>query len=220
MAVIVAIGAAWRAVMLMSNWNRQIPLTDSLYYSTQARDLAHGHWFRQPFRGGPAAEHGPLTTIVLAVVSWIPDPAPWQRLMTTLFGIATIVVIGLLGRLVGGERVGLVAAGLAAVYPNLWLSDSLVMSESISVCVLTVALFLLLRQLDRPLTDTAGARWSHGWWIVGAAFGVTALARSETVVLLPMAAVLAWWLPAEPDGRRRGVVPGRRARRLRLASAA
>ncbi len=206
-AIVVAVGAAWRAVMLATNWNRRVGLSDAFYYSLQAADIAHGRWFQEPYRGGPSAEHGPLTSLVLATVSWGSDPVPWQRLMTTLFGVATIVVIALLGRLVGGDRVGVVAAALAAVYPNLWLSDGLVMSESISVFLVTLTLLLLLRELERPTGESTVA-WGGRWWIVGAAFGVTALARSETVMMIPLAAALVWWLPAPGGDRRRGIVPG------------
>ena len=207
LAVIVVVGAAWRGVMLARNWNRQVGLNDALYYTLQASDIAHGRWFWEPFRGGPSAEHGPLTSLVLATVSFGNDPVPWQRLVTTLFGVATIIVIGLLGRLAGGERVGLVAAGLAAVYPNLWLSDGLVMSESISVCLVSLASLLLLKELERPITRST-QRWGGRWWLVGAVFGLSALARSETVVMIPMAAVVASWLPDAPDGRGRRLVPG------------
>jgi hypothetical protein len=43
---------------------------------------------------------------------------------------------------VGGRRVSLVAAGLAAVYPNLWVNDGLLMSETLAA--LTTALVVWL----------------------------------------------------------------------------
>jgi 4-amino-4-deoxy-L-arabinose transferase-like glycosyltransferase len=83
------------------------------------------------------------------------------------------------------------------------------MSESISVCLVSLTLLLLLRELERPVDGSPSLRWGGRWWIVGAAFGLTALARSETVLMIPLAAALVWWLPAGGDDeRRRGVVPG------------
>ncbi len=44
--------------------------------------------------------------------------------VVVLFGTATIVLVGLLGRAVVGARVGILAAALvAAVYPRSWMSD-------------------------------------------------------------------------------------------------
>jgi asparagine N-glycosylation enzyme membrane subunit Stt3 len=45
-------------------------------------------------------------------------------------GTCTIVVIGLVANRLAGPRAGLLAAGIAAVYPNLWMNDGLVMSEA------------------------------------------------------------------------------------------
>src|SRR5256885_2161402 len=51
------------------------------------------------------------------------------------------VVLGLLGRALGGSISGLIAAGVAALDPNLWMNDGLVMSESLAV-LLTAGLLL------------------------------------------------------------------------------
>ena len=66
-------------VQLASKWDQPLLLNDSLWYSAQAVVLARGDGFADPFYGGPSAEHGPLTPIVLAAVSWIDAPVPWQR---------------------------------------------------------------------------------------------------------------------------------------------
>jgi 4-amino-4-deoxy-L-arabinose transferase-like glycosyltransferase len=132
--IIVAVAAAWRVgVLIVDKWRQPLLLNDSLYYAGQAQQLARGIWFREIFVDQPGAEHGPLTSLVLAPVAGGSDPVPWMRLVTVLFGIVTVLLIGLLGRRVGGDRVGLVAAAIAAIYPNLWMNDGLVMSESVSV---------------------------------------------------------------------------------------
>jgi hypothetical protein len=118
----------------------------------------------------------------MAPVSWGSDPLNRQRMVTLAAGIVTVAVIGLVGRRLGGDRVGLAAAGLAAVYPNLWLSDGLVMSESISCLLVACALLLALRWLERPSSRLAAA--------YGAIAGLAALARSELLLLVPLAVVL------------------------------
>jgi hypothetical protein len=125
-------------------------LNDSLYYSAQAIQLAHGTFFREVFVDQPGAEHGPLTSTLLALVSWVDAPTPWQRLMTALFGVASVALIGLLARAVAGGRVGLVATAIAAAYPNLWMNDGLVMSESLSILLVTATLLAAVTVLARP----------------------------------------------------------------------
>ncbi len=92
----VAAAVAVRVVQLAVKWNQPLLLNDSLWYSAQAAVIARGDGFADPFYGGPSAEHGPLTPLVLAAVSWVDDPLPWQRTVMTIAGIATVVGIVLL----------------------------------------------------------------------------------------------------------------------------
>ena len=156
LGVIVACGAVLRALRLVvSKWDQPLGLNDSLYYSAQARQLAHGVWFREAFADQPGAEHGPLTSTLMAVVSWGNDPINRQRMVTIACGIATIAILGIVARRVAGNRAGLIAAGVAAVYPNLWLNDGLVMSESVSCLMISLALWALLTWTDTPTLRAA-----------------------------------------------------------------
>lgn len=204
LALITLVGACWRlGVLAFDKWNQPLLLNDSLYYSAQARQLVDGIWFREIFVDRPGAEHGPLTSVLLAGVSWVDQPVPWQRLVTVLCGIATIVVIGLLGRRIGGDRVGLVAAAIAAVYPNLWMNDGLVMSESVSVLMVSLALWAahrLLTEVDARTVTPVGAVGSSmarparaaaaAAVVAGVLAGLAALARSELALLTPAVMVL------------------------------
>ena len=116
----------------------------------QARQLAHGVFFREVFADLPGAEHGPLTSSLMAFVSWGSDPFNRQRMVTVACGTATVAVIGLVARRIGGDRVGLIAAALAAVYPNLWINDGLVMSESVSCLLIALIMLALLRWAAAP----------------------------------------------------------------------
>ena len=190
LAVIVGLGAVWRfGFVIITKWNRELLLNDSLYYSWQGVQLADGVWFRNITATMPAAEHGPLTSLMIAPVSWGSHALFQQRLMTTLFGVVTVALIGLVGRRVGGDRVGLVAAVLAAVYPNLWINDGLVMSESLGCMLVAGLLWAVLELLERPRTSIALA--------AGALLALCALARSELILLAPLVAlvVLRWLRP-------------------------
>lgn len=179
---VLLLAAAIRVTYWLSKWNQALLLNDSLYYSIQARQLAHGQFFRELFVDQPGAEHGPLTSTLMAPLSWGADIVRWQRLVTVASGIALVWMIGRLGNRLGGRQVGLLAAGIAAVYPNLWLSDGLVMSESVSMLSLSAVLWFALdaseREGRRPLVA------------LGIALGLATLARSELLLLVPL--VLCW----------------------------
>ena len=121
--LLVGLGAAIRIVYVLTKWNRPLGLNDSLYYSGQAYQLAHGSLFRELFVNQPGAEHGPLTSLLMAPVSFGDDYVRWQRLVTLACGIALVWLLGKLGARLGGSKVGICAAGIAAVAPNLWMND-------------------------------------------------------------------------------------------------
>lgn len=192
LTIVVVLGAALRIVRLaVSKWSQPLLLNDSLYYSAQAQQLAHGVWFREVFVDRAGAEHGPLTSSLMALVSWGDDPFNRQRMVTVVCGTVTVAIIGMIGRRVGGDRVGLIAAALAAAYPNLWISDGLVMSESVSCLMIAWALWGILSWADNPTM--------HGAMYVGLAVGLGTLARSEVILFVPAAAVVMWLV-----GRRSG----------------
>ena len=150
LAVIVAVGAAWRiGYLAVAKVGTPLLFNDSLHFSRQAGRNAEGDWFLEGLTNLPGAEHGPLTSLYLTPWSLGGgDYLDWQRLATTLLGIATIAVIGFVGLRLAGERVGLAAAAIAAVYPNLWINDSLVMSETLAQLLVSLALLVAL-DLDR-----------------------------------------------------------------------
>lgn len=175
--------------VVFEKWNEPM-VGDQVFYNAAANRLSDGDGFVVPFDEEnpklpgtePAADHPPMTVIVLAPVSWISGWNPnAQRLTMALLGTAAVGLIGLLGRAVAGDRAGLIAAGIAAVYPNLWVNDGLVMSETLSVLSVVLALLLAYRYLRRPTVGVALA--------LGAVCGVAALTRAELILLTPLLVV-------------------------------
>ena len=98
-----------------------------------------------------------------------------------VFGGLTIALMGLLGRRVNGDRLGLAAAAVCAVYPLMIVVDGALMSETAYTPLVVLVLLVAWSALERPrLTLFAG---------LGALIGVAALVRSEALLLLPL---LAW----------------------------
>ena len=73
------------------------------------------------------------------------------------------------------------AAAIAALYPNTWMSDSLIMSETIAMALVTAAILAALRHRDRYDLRSA--------LLTGLVVGIAGLARSELLVLAPLFAL-------------------------------
>lgn len=175
------VGAAIRIAMLLTKWDQRLLLNDSFWYSGMAQGLAKGQWF-EGFFDVSGAEHAPLTPLVLAPASFLPRPEFWQRATMTIVGIAALPLIAVAGRKLAGRAVGAIAVGIAAVYPNVWMSDSLVMSETLAMALVSLAVIVGLRH--RELVSTSSAV------VAGVVVGVAALARSELLVLAPVLALI------------------------------
>jgi 4-amino-4-deoxy-L-arabinose transferase-like glycosyltransferase len=174
-------------------------MADELYYVTTADRFASGAGFTAggfPWTvGDQLAEHPPLTSVILAPWVWISDvQADLPRFAVAAFGAVVVVLVGLIGNEVAGRRVALLAAGLAALYPNLWVNDGLLMSETFAALGSALTLYGAYR-LRRTRTMVAAA-------LAGVAAGLAALARAELLLLLPLVLVpVALGLPETPRRR-------------------
>jgi hypothetical protein len=119
-----------------------------------------------------------------------------MRFEVALLGVGLVAAIALLARAIGGDRVGLVAAGIAAVYPNIWMNDGLIMSETLAMLLTVVALLLVYQILARPSLGRVAA--------LGIVCGLAALTRAELVLYLPLLALPVVWLALR--GRRRALL--------------
>ncbi|MGH9012337.1 MAG: glycosyltransferase family 39 protein [Acidimicrobiia bacterium] len=187
---------------------------DSLFYSLGAELLADGHGFVEPLTvvgAGPveqSASHPPLYLLWLAALSFV-DPGGTSQLVHMLWscvlGTGTVIACGLAGREVAGPRCGLVAAVLAAVYPNVWVHDGMLLSETMSLFTTAMVILLAYRFWHRP----SGRRVAWlGLWC-----GLATLSRPELVLTVPL--VLAPLVL-----RSRGVARPRRLRWLTAGGAA
>jgi 4-amino-4-deoxy-L-arabinose transferase-like glycosyltransferase len=189
LAAIAGVGLAIRLVYALAVFGSRDPRGDGREFHLLANVLATSGRYLQPFlylyrdRAIPTTEKPPLYPAVLAIPSALGlDSVEAHRVLSCLFGGAAVVLIGLLGRRVGGPRVGLIAAVIAAVYPALWMLDASLRSESLYLPL--VALVLLLAY------DVTGVRRAA---LLGAAIGLAALTRSEALLLVPL--LLPWRRP-------------------------
>jgi 4-amino-4-deoxy-L-arabinose transferase-like glycosyltransferase len=185
---------------------------DELFYYSEANLIAAGHVFNEPYSAffhpgvepRPAADHPPMTVLVLAPVSWLVDrpPLSWvieepqrdhvreHRYTMVVLGTILVGLIGLLGRRVGGAAVGLVAAAIAAISPNVWVNDGLVMSETLTALTVVGAMLCAFAFRDRPTFRRAAA--------LGALCGLAALVRVEFGLLVLLLAIVLACAVREP----------------------
>jgi 4-amino-4-deoxy-L-arabinose transferase-like glycosyltransferase len=184
-----------RIGVVLTDWRRTQKLgpTDEFGYSAAANLFAKGYGWINPFffygpdpaHGGKfvdTASHPPLFTLVLSFFSLLGVDTPLGHRFVNLFiGVALVVAIGFLGRELAGDRAGLVAAALAAVYPHLWINDTAIMPETLfSLCVV-LALLVGYRCFRTPTVRLALG--------LGALVSLAALTRSEGVLLFPFMAL-------------------------------
>ncbi len=187
---IVAVGLVIRLVVVALA-SRDLPFGDGIWYHTQAQIISGGFGYLAPgqyvFKAQhlATAEHPPLFPFVLAVVNWFANSSVVLFQTTcAVLGAAGIAAIGLLGRAVGGARLGLTAAALCAVAPNIWQYDALVLSESL--LVLTAGLFLLSLYRFAAIPSSGRAA------VVGLTLAVATYNRTEMVLLGLLLVPLVW----------------------------
>jgi len=181
LALIVTGALAWRIlyVLIFTRYENS-KLYDAAWYELQGLALAGGHFFSIPFGHGPDAAYPPLTSIVIAPVSYffgLHVGATPQRLTMAILGGAVVLLVGMLGRVLAGPGVGLLAALLAAAYPNMWLPNGIVMSETLTMLMISLILLSTYRLFRSPTLGNAA--------LLGLACGVEMLVRAELVLLVP-----------------------------------
>jgi 4-amino-4-deoxy-L-arabinose transferase-like glycosyltransferase len=183
-------------------------LGDGLEFHNLAYSIADSHRYAQasfltPDRVLPTADKPPLYPLVLALFTvvgghgWIP-----HQIAGALIGTGTVAVTALLGRRVAGDVAGLIAGGVAAIYPMLIAADGSFRSESLYALLVVATLLSAYALWDRPTVRRAV--------VCGVLIGLATLTRTEAIALLVLlvfpAALLA--------------VPPKRAAGLTLAAAA
>jgi 4-amino-4-deoxy-L-arabinose transferase-like glycosyltransferase len=182
LAVIAGVGLVWRVAYVL--WMRHDAVTgDGPYYHFGALNIVDGHPFvnflTRLIQGidVPDAARPPGWTLVLAgpsalgMRSWLS-----HQLLACVVGGATIVMTGLAARTAFGRRVGIVAATLAAVYPNVWLYERELQTETLALLASATTLWLAYRYRAAPGLARAV--------MLGASVGVLTMSRAELITIV------------------------------------
>ena len=187
LALIAVVALAARLIYALVIVKTDVLIGDAREFDTLARNLADGHGYVNPYlleQGTvrPTAFKPPGYPFALAGVTAVGGGGyVAHHVFTCLLGVVTVVLAGLIGRRVGGDRVGLAAAGIAALYPILIAADGSLRSEALYTMLVAACMWAALRLVDRPTTVRA--------LVLGAFVGLAALTRTEALILLVLLAV-------------------------------
>ena len=191
LALILVVALAVRMAALPATSDYQ-PIYDSADYERHAQSIAAGDGFPDAIIGsgdGPSAFRPPLYPYVLGAtyaLSGNEAGVEAGRILGGLFGVATVALIFLLARELGGPRAGLLAAGIAAVFPPLALVHLALISEPIFLVLEVGALFCVVKARESGALGWASA--------AGALCGLAALTRGNGLLLVLVAALAVWIL--------------------------
>lgn len=170
---------------------------DGAYYYLAGNVLADGGGFVNPWTGIATAAHPPAWPALLGLPSLVGvDTVLGHQVFACLVGMATVVLVGLAARMIAGSRVGLIAAAIAAAYPNFWVRERELAAEALVFPLIAIVLALTYRYLSAPRRGTLV--------MLGAACGALVLAHASLVVvvvlLIPVVALRG--PPGQPATRR------------------
>jgi Dolichyl-phosphate-mannose-protein mannosyltransferase len=184
LVAICALAALARLLYVLFIAQHATGLADFYFYNQTADFLADGKGYIRADQLGATALHPPLWPLVLSVVSAFSNDAVGparttfqdHRMVGVVLGPVMVLLLGLLGRRVGGERVGLASAALGALYPPFIAMDGSTMSETLYGPLMAGILLVAYRVYDRPSWKAAVG--------FGVLIGLATLTRAETLILL------------------------------------
>jgi 4-amino-4-deoxy-L-arabinose transferase-like glycosyltransferase len=196
LVLVVAVALILRVGYVLATQDEPLNLADAALFRASALGNTHGDWFM--WLGKPAAQHPPGWTLVLTAAAALRLQSVFEmQMVACVVGTLGVFVTGLAGRRVGGARVGLLAAGISAVYPGMWVFSRELLSETLLFPLVALVVLLAYRFHDRPSLPTAAA--------LGAAVALAALTRAECLLLAAVLVVpLVWRATSEPRSTRVG----------------
>lgn len=187
---IVLLALAIRVVVVLATPHFS-PLEDSAAYDLSAVKLATTGSLPpslETLHPGPSAFYPPFFPIVLAGLYKLVGTGTgrWEaaRLLEAGFGAVLVLLIGLIATRVWDRRVGLIAAGIAAVCPSLVLIGSSILSESLFVPLVAGAVWAAL-----VYRDERRLRWAA---LAAVMVGCAALTRGNGLLMALPVGWLLW----------------------------
>lgn len=181
---IIALGALLRGIRLGEAPGGFHVFNENFYLQLAARDATRGalDWFFNPLDlNNPPLFNGLVSTILRLHGPVVAS----ARLASVLSGLAAIAFTFLLGRLLFGERTGLVAAAALAVMPGMVLVNHNIQVDSLFVALTLAGVYFYVRSLG-------GSKMSDAV-VGGVLLGLAMLTKQPAVLALGALAVWRTW---------------------------
>ncbi|MBN1977015.1 MAG: glycosyltransferase family 39 protein [Anaerolineae bacterium] len=167
------------------------PTYDGRRYDYFAVHILAGEGYRTEF--GPTASKPPLYPFFIAAVYRLFGPGNFVavRLLQALIDSLSCILLFFLGKALKSASVGLLAAVGAAFYPLSIYMSALLYPETLFLFLLTACLLVSVK------VARVGRCWAAG--VCGILFGLSTLARPNTIVFLPFILVFPFFLQSRPQ---------------------
>ncbi len=166
-------------------------------YLDMATVLAHGGGYCMGMDGTLCAYFPPVYPTLVAGCVLTGHTRVAMTLLGSCLGAGTVYVIFLIGRRIGGARVGLLACSYAAIYPYYVWHDS-VLQETATLTFVVACTVLLLIWSNREQSPGA-------WLVAGCALGLTVLTKANLLLFVPLA--IGWAFVGTGGGWLRRIRP-------------
>ena len=151
LVVILVVAAALR--IAWSAYAARMPsgsLHDPNFYLLYGEQIARGNGYVLPFGLGPSAYYPVGYPIVLGIVDFAlihtvgDHPIGAAAGLNVVCGVAAVFLIFLIGRRLFSDAVGLVAAGITALYPNLVYHTAVALTETVFIAFFLLFVYLVV----------------------------------------------------------------------------
>jgi 4-amino-4-deoxy-L-arabinose transferase-like glycosyltransferase len=196
LAAIVLVALALRLWWVIYATRPAQGLHDPAFYTVYGKSLAEGDGYRivaGAGEGEPTAYYPVGYPAALGAVFWIMYRLPFgdnepvaAALFNVVLAVATVGLVFEVARRLFDNRVGIVAAGIVALFPNLIFHTAVALTETLFNFVVMLALLLLLW---RPWSSPLGR---GQLFVFGVLIGFSALVRPISLSFLPGLGVV--WL--------------------------
>lgn len=151
LAIVVIVAAAVRIAWVLYAAKEPQNLGDPFSYLSHAADIADGKGYRIPFSDTATAYYPVGYPAILGAAYWVGRgiassatafaTAVWLNVAA---GVATVALVHILGTRLADRRVGLIAAGLVAIWPNLVFYTATAYLETVFTLLVIAALTAIL----------------------------------------------------------------------------
>jgi 4-amino-4-deoxy-L-arabinose transferase-like glycosyltransferase len=180
---------------------------DQLSYHTLAQRVVNGEgfsfetaWWPATAAGAATAHWSYLHTYFLAGIYTLfgPDPLNARLILAVIMGILQPLLAFAIAKRLFGEMVGLVAAGITALYAYFVYYSATLMTEPFYITAIMAGLYLAIRVVD---SARDGEPVLGRILALGIVLGTAVLLRQLFMLFLPFLLGWAWWASGRRLGR-------------------